>query len=353
MPESSRGGKICLLSRALYRVKLFDLAPVPARERRKVLRNLLLAWSPFDQSEYRVILKGERALAFCWDEQKASEWLRTADAAANVCVPEGLFRPAQSEDGLRLVRCLEGFELQLWVAGMMQASRWWMHQPTHSEQVDFLRTMGNLGAESALDKMPAPDLPWRVAPWAEILTIDALASNWSRLEQLTMGVAVVGLAALTGAQAHQMFTAYDENKAIAQDLEKAKLAVAPILSARDRALSEAGELDRLARQLTAAQPIEVMQHLTALLPAKGVVLKELELNASKLKLRVELAPEIQRSALVKDLQAGGWFVSVAEVRETTARNWVSFEMTLASPFPPPANGKSAIAENRKNEGVKP
>jgi hypothetical protein len=353
MPESTRGGKICLLSRALYRVKLFDLAPVPARERRKVLRNLLLAWSPFDQSEFLVILTGERAVAFCWDEQRASEWLRTADTAVKACVPEGLFRPAHTEDGLRLVRCLEGFELQLWVAGIMEASRWWTHEPTHSEQVDFLRTLGNRGGEAALENMSSPDLPWRVKPWAETLTIDELASNWSRLEQLTMGVAAVGLSALTGAQAHQMFTAYDENKAIAQDLEKAKLTVAPVLSARDRALSEAAELDRLARQLTAAQPIEIMQHLTALLPTKGVVLKELELKESKLKLGVELAPDIQRSALVKDLQAGGWFVNVAEMREATARNWVSFEMTLASTLPPPASGKSAIAANRENGGGKP
>jgi hypothetical protein len=236
---------------------------------------------------------------------------------------------------------------------MMEASRWWTHEPTHSEQVDFLRTLGNRNAKSVLEHVPNPDLPWRMKQWAETLTIDALASNWSRLEQLTMGVAVVGLAALTGAQARQMFTAYDENKTITKNLEKAKLSVAPILSARDRALSEAGELDKLARQLTAAQPIEVMQHLTALLPAKGVVIKELELNGSRLKLGVELAPDIQRSALVKDLQADGWFVSVAEVRETTARNWVNFEMTLTSTLPPPAIGKSAIAANRENGGGKP
>lgn len=353
MPPRTKRRQICLLSRSLYRVRLFDLTSVPVRERRSVLRNHLLAWSPFDQNEYRVVLRGTQALAFCWDTEVVDECFRNAGAESRPCLPEGLFRPAMAEDGLRLVRCIEGYELQVWVDGLMQASRWWPQSPDSSAQLDFLRTLDRQQILNTKVQLEVSKLQWQARPWADTLTSDALTSNWSRLEQLATGVTLVGLATLTGAQASQLYAAFTEHRAIALDLQKTKLAITPVLSARDRAIGQARELDTLARELTALQPIEVMQHMTALLPAKGVVLKDFELNGNKLKLGLDLNSEIQRSVLVKDLQSSGWFTAVSEVRETAGRNWVSFEMTVSAIVPPAIERSPSAAANREQAGGKP
>lgn len=347
MPERPRRGQCLLLSRALYRVKRFDLGDVPAAERRAVLRNLLLAWNPFDSSDYRVVQLAGQALAFAWDAQQLSDWLSNCPqptvAASWSILPEGLFRHPLQGQGLRLLPCLEGHEMQQWRDGMMQASRWWPQPPDASEQVAFLRALPSAEVESG----PNPsEVPWLDRPWAEALSLEALASNWSRLEQLTVGASLVGLAALSGAQITELVGAYQARDAVSAELDRAKLAAGPVLSARDRALDQARELDGLSRQLSGVQPIEVMLHLSKLLPQRGALLKELELNGNKLRLGLELAADVQRSAVVKDLQAGGWFTAVTEVRESAGRNWVSFEMTLSGLLPP-ADAKPVASSGGK------
>jgi hypothetical protein len=326
-------------------VKVFELATIPARERRAVLRNLLLAWSPFDQSGYAVVLKGERALAWAWDAQQLRDGFAAVQAKEMGCMPEGLLRRPPVADGIRWVRCLDGVELQVWRGGLPLASRWWAQRPGHDEHLAFLRGLGELADGLA----ELPDEPsWQARPWAEPLGVDALTSTFSRLEQLATGVAMLGLVALSAAQARELVTAHQEHQAVSAELEQARLAAAPVLVARDRALAQARELDALARQLTAAQPLEVMQHLAELLPARGIVLKEFELNGSKLRVGFELPPAMARSAMVRDLQAGAWFTGVSEVRETAGRNWVTFEMTLSSASPPP--GKPAAAREAGTTG---
>jgi hypothetical protein len=52
---------------------------------------------------------------------------------------------------------------------------------------------------------------------------------------------------------------------------------------------------------------------------------------------------VQRSAIVKDLQSGGWFTGVAELREASGRAWVSFEMRLKGLNPPLTEPKPAVS----------
>jgi len=60
-------------------------------------------------------------------------------------------------DGVRLLRCLEGFEGQIWSDGALKASRWWHQEPREDEWVYFLRsgkaevTSENIAASSPVD----------------------------------------------------------------------------------------------------------------------------------------------------------------------------------------------------------
>jgi len=320
--ELARADGNWLISRAICRFRHFDLTSISVREQRAALRNLLLAWSPFDQSAYAVVLKQGFAQAFAWDASNPD----LSAAAQGCCWPESLLRPA-GIDGLQQIEGLEGCEWQWWHHGQLRASRWWPAKPDERQQLEFLRSLG-AEAPGLEGREPVANVSWLGRVPDEVLSIDSLASNWSRMERLAVGVTAVCLAGLTGAQAQALHAAWSTREQAQKELDQIRLAAAPVLLARDAALADARQLDELASELTAPQPIEVLQHLAQILPAKGVTLKDFELNGRQVRLGLALSPDIQRSTLVKELQAGGWFTGVTEQRELVGRDWVSFEMKL-------------------------
>jgi len=326
----------CLLSRALYRCKPFALGPVAPAERRAVLRNLLVAWSPFDRSEYRIAWQGSDALAVAWDRELVEALLAAAGVAATATVwPETFMREPRAGDGLRLLQCLEGVEAQQWRGASLQASRWWPQRPDAVEADLWLRSLGSDAV--AHEALPSEvSVAWMRRPWAELRSLDDLLSTGSRLERIAVGAALVGFTALTGAQAHQAFAAHEARQAAERERERALQGAAPVLAARDRAESLARDAQGLARPMTAVLPLELMQHLADALPARGVTLKELELSGQQLRLALELAPDVPRSAVVKDLQAGAWLTQVTEARDSASRGWIVFEAVLAGQRPPAA-----------------
>lgn len=325
--SADHGYKQRWLSRALYRCKVLPLAQVAPADRRAVARNLLLAWAPFDQAEYRVAWQGDAALAVAWDRTGVEGLLSSAGGSASVTLwPETFLRAPPSKDGLRVLQCLEGVEAQLWHGGSLHASRWWPQQPEVADAQAWLRS---LGPATAASNLPATSpVAWRQRPWADLHSLDGLSSTSSRLERMALGAALVGLTALTGAQAHQWLAAYEAGQTALRDRQRLLLEAAPVLAARDRAETLAREAQRLAEQMNSVSPLDVLLHLSDVLPARGVTLKELELSGPQLRLAIELAPDLQRSALVKDLQAGGWLSKVAEARDISNRGWVVFDALL-------------------------
>jgi hypothetical protein len=356
LPEGAgpgRARKAWLLSRALYRCKHVPLGHVGAGQRRAVLRNILLAWAPFDDTEYRVALLGDSALAFGWDRSAVRALLATAAAPqGSVVWPESMLREPMANDGLRVVPCLDGIEAQAWQAQALVASRWWPKRPEPEEAQGWLRSLGAIS--NASDALPTGmPVAWLRRPWMELQGAGDLLSTLSRLERIAVGSAMVGFAALTAAQAHQALAAYEDRHSLQRELERGRLEAGPVLAARDRAEATGRELQGLALQSTGVLPLELLQHLADVLPARGATLKELELSGQKLRMSLELAPGVQRSAFVKDLQAGGWLTQVAEARETTNRGWIVFDAELAGHRPPAWAARTAAAASAPSQPVLP
>lgn len=340
--SADHGYKQRWLSRALYRCKVLPLAQVAPADRRAVVRNLLLAWAPFDQAEYRVAWQVDAALAVAWDRTVVEGLLSSAGGSASVTLwPETFLRAPPSKDGLRVLQCLEGVEAQLWHGGSLHASRWWPQQPEVADAQAWLRSLGPATAASSLPA--ASPVAWRQRPWADLHSLDGLSSTSSRLERMALGAALVGLTALTGAQAHQWLAAYEAGQTALRDRQRLLLEAAPVLAARDRAETLAREAQRLAEQMNSVSPLDVLLHLSDVLPARGVTLKELELSGPQLRLAIELAPDLQRSALVKDLQAGGWLSKVAEARDNSNRGWVVFDAVLVGQRAPATAARPVTA----------
>jgi len=314
-----------VLSRALVRVRVFSLAQAPVGERRAVLRNLLVAWSPFADSAFLVAQREDRALAFAWD----------AAAAAGAPLPESLLQQPMAGDGCRLVRGLEGCEAQLWRGGWPVATRWWPEPPSTADWQEFARTVPPADAALLPAAAPAPQAAaWRAGPWVATRTLQALSAGGSRIEHLATVATIFGLLGLTAAQARVGWDAWRERQTVQAALAAVESDAAPVRAARDRALAAAAGSALLARELSAVQPLEVLQQLSLALPARGAQLRDFELEGLRLRLGLELAADVQRATIVKDLQAGGWFTAVTEAREQSGRPWAQFEATLAGLHPP-------------------
>jgi hypothetical protein len=321
------------LTRALYRVRVFALADVPIKDRRAALRNLARAWAPFDACEYRIGLHGDQGIAWAWDSQQVERLLRDsgADLAAEL-IPEGLLRAPMSTDGLRLLPCLEGVEAQAWVGGLPVASRWWAQVPSATEWAGFDRNVpGSLLPLGTLPELSA--VPWQNKTWLECRDLDASASGGSKFEWLLACVACCSLVGVSAGQASEWVALQQLINARKSEIEQIRTSAAPVLAQRDRAVLATAEVQVLSQAMAVAQPIEVMRHLAEVLP-KGVVLREFELTGDLLRLGLALGPDLQRSAVIKDLQSGGWLTGVAELREASGRPWVSFEMRLKGLYPP-------------------
>ena len=331
------------LARGLYRVRVFALTDVPVKDRRAALRNLARAWAPFDASEYLIGLHGDQGLAWAWDSQQIEGMLRAVDAdLASELMPEGLLRSAMTTDGCWLLPCLEGFEAQVWMGGLPVASRWWPQLPTDTDWAGFNRNM-----PAAVQLPTAPpvqsDVPWQRKPWLDCQGLDAAAAGGSRLEWLLASVAACSLVALTAGEASEAWALQQQIDARKLEIEQIRSSAAPVFVQRDRALLAASEGQVLSQAMAAANPIEVMRHLAEVLPSKDVTLREFELTGDLLRLGLALEPQMQRSAVVKDLQSGGWLTGVAELREVAGRTWVSFEMRLKGLNPPLVGPKPAAS----------
>jgi hypothetical protein len=322
------------LARGLCRVRVFALADVPARDRRAALRNLARAWAPFDACEYRIGVHGDQGLAWAWDLQQVEDLLRAAGADLTAeMMPEGLLRSPMTSDGLRLIACLEGLEAQVWLNGLPVVSRWWPQAPDVTEWSGFIC---NLPAAAQLPAVPPAlnDVPWQSKPWLNCRGLDAAASGGSQIEWLVASATACSLVALTAGEVSEAWALQQFIDARKVEIEQIRSSAAPIFAQRDRALLAAAEGQALSQAMNSAQPIEVMRHLSEVLPSKGVTLREFELTGDLLRLGLALGPEVQRSSVVKDLQSGGWLTGVAELREAAGRPWVSFEMRLKGLNPP-------------------
>jgi hypothetical protein len=320
-----------LLSRGLCRFRHIDLSLAPAAQRIAALGHQLTAWAPFDRPAFDVAPQGSSFQVYAWDADVVTSALRTTgwppDTVAHC---ETAFRPAPDRDGARLLVCIDGYEGQRWRDGSLQHSRWWPVQPDDAQWALFLRAgpQGN-GAADPTAVCPAPTpLPWLARPSFDFRAADELASGTSKWERVIVAAVGLGLLAFTGAQAHLAIDAYRAQQRAQDDLSALQQSTGPVLRARDRALAQTAVARKLADAVTGVLPIELLGHLDEVLPRKGVVLQDIDLNGQKLRLELALSPQVSRSEVIAALRQSAWLVDITEAKDTSTRGTVPFDMRL-------------------------
>ena len=338
---SARGHIV--LSRPLYRLRHFDLSSVRPAERAEALRLQVAAWAPFDEPECLAGVRGSEAIVFAWDREAISRSLVAQGWAAGgrpLC-PETLLRvPASS--GLRLQECLDGWEGQVWKSGFLLHSQWWPAPPSDYEWRAFLRA--RVAQEWRDQAEPATHVLWSSRPWLRCTSLDQLDLGVKGAERMMGWALACGLALAAGVQFHGLARAYAARSSAQDQQEALKERTATSIELRTKALDLAGRANVVAHALKGVEPLEVMAQLATALPDKGATLQQLTIDSSSARVVLQLAADLPRSAIVRQIQAGGYFLDVRESRDVLPAGAVAFEFRLpASRWSREANSQASAA----------
>lgn len=346
------GARPLLLSRALYRTRVIDLSGVRARERHEAIALQLAAWAPFDAPGYAVGLAGTRALAFAWDAARIEGLLSVpggtvAQTPKRTIWPEGLLRPPLQE-GLRLHVCLDGVEAQAWHGGLPLESQWWPSLPDEAQWRAFLH--GRVASTHGDAPPRDAGTPWRSRPWLRAVPPEALDRQGSGWERLLWGGLATVLAVAAGMRGHEHQQAHAAHEAAVAERAQGRNEAAPLAAQREQVLRDQARLDRLSVATGGVPVIEMLGSLSQGLPAKGLLLRDLKLEGSLIRLALGMSPELPRSEVVQSLQAGGRFSGVRELREPGPGGSVVFEMSYVRQAAPGASSAEATGPVK---GAKP
>jgi hypothetical protein len=335
-----------LLSRGACRMRYVALAHVQSIDRPRALLNVLRAWAPFDSTGWQLVPQAEGCLAIAWDAERVSKALSQAGWNGRQVLCETLAREP-SAAGLRLVRGIDGFEGQHWEPGKLQHSRWWAAKPDPDSWLEFLRASGvdHQALSSTDGPVPAvQEIGWLHRPFGRPRPAEAFGSSAARWERLSVMVTAAALTVLSGAQARQAFEAWQGLSASTAELDRLKKDAEPVITLRQRVLTSSSQVERLSSQLSGPAPIEVLAHLSDLLPQKGVVLRQFDLNGLKVRAEFDLDPSVSRSMVIGTLQRSPWFADISEARDALGRGVVPFEFRLRQTSRPGASTAPASAE---------
>ncbi|MCX2865118.1 hypothetical protein OOZ63_25140 [Paucibacter sp. PLA-PC-4] len=314
-----------------------SLVGVPAADRQGALQAQLAAWQPFPDSVFLVDMVGDHAQVFALER----EAIDREEPVPSDLWPETLLHQFGTE-GLRLVECLVGYEGQAWRDGVLMASRWWAQIPEASDWQTFVRQsrLGAMDGSALSEFVPSLErLSW-LKPSRPVRRADQWADVAQGNERLLMGAVAVVLVAITASVAHDGWDSRQSSHDARNALNAIKEEASPLLMAREKALAAADQSAALIRQMTAPLPLDVMDQLARLLP-KGVTLKEFDLAQLSLRVALELPADVTRARVVNELESGGWFTQVSEVKDGGNRSWVSFEMKLSGAQAPGRSSNDA------------
>lgn len=294
-----------VLSRALCRFGRFDLKQVPPAQRHGAIRLRISEWTTFAQTGTCVVLQGDDALIWIWDETPVQQAILAANLGRRrpAIIPETLLHSVH-EEATVLLRCLDGYEGQVWRAHQLQSSRWWPAEPDQSAWSAFLRDSGlPPGSKPAIEAPPLSN-----QAWATPASLESSADWQSEPLFVMSGVLLLGAVTLwTAAELFHYDAALQARKTQLTSFEEA---AQPIQQARQSALEESKRIEFL-QGLDTYPPIPyLLAEIGRRLPKDGTYLKEFDFQKGRVKLVLAASAKPQTTLLVKAFQESGWFKDV-------------------------------------------
>ena len=317
-----------IVGRGLTMYRCQDFSRVPRTRRQAAVALQVSVWSPFADTGWRCVWAGGKAMVWFWDAANVEVQGELLDKAAMERpatvsqVPEPLFLP-RGQDGARLVRCHDGYDLQFWQGGVLLDSLWTRQEPDERRIAWFLERIGEAAAEAPLVEAEMAPEPW---------SRSESPVEWLRARETAIGVTCLAVLALAGVwQEARYWKMRLATGGAAADLSVVETDVLPQLSARGDFVSLRRRNERLAELLGQPSQARLMGVVDETLPSDTAVFREWRFAEGELAVvLVEDAEEaMHRVAFVRALEAHPWLSGV-RAEQGRRQGEVRFRMEVSA-----------------------
>jgi len=243
------------LSRAFCVHERFDLTHLPAARRHQALALKLESVAPFPDADHWVGWRGGVAHVWFWSRASLPDDIHSA----HPLVPETVLH--EPGEGIRLVKCLEGFEAQYWEDGQLRRSRWWPELPDAGAWNNFIRALG--GFPLARPDQ-ASEAVWLRSSWAR-RSGSAADGLMRREREIVIGMATVFALAYGWQMVALAKYAAEINQAEAR-IDALSREANEELEARNQALSRADDIAYFVNQQAVLSQQQMMATVLSVLP---------------------------------------------------------------------------------------
>lgn len=302
--SSGYGRKEWIIARSLCHYKYFALNELPENRWEEALTVKIRQWSPFVNYAEYIVWQNDAVFVWVWDTELQQQSMEQVGLKTVRCFPETILRPVADHDGAYLLACLEGYEGQIWQAGKLIASRWWLNTPSLREWSQFLRAH----SLAAIAEVPTPEI-------TELLT-----QAWGKARRSFGGfkaqqerdwvfIGLLIFVMMVAWQAVDILKAKSALQELQSHLDELNDKATPVLTARTAAMNHKQAAERLFTLNSQTSQIELMALVLDKLPQQGAKVVEWAYQSGELKVTIE-ASSIDPRFYVENFQSQPLFVDV-------------------------------------------
>lgn len=317
--SSGYGRKEWIVARSLCHYKYFALSELPENRWEEALAVKIRQWSPFNHYAEYIVWQDDAVLVWVWDATLQQQSMAQVELKTARSFPESILRPAASQDGGHLLACLEGVEGQIWQAGKLIASRWWLNPPSLREWSQFLRAH----SLAAVTEVPSPAVTELLGqPWGKARRSFGGFKAQQERDWVFIGLLIFVMMATW--QAVDILKAKTALQQLQTHLDELNEKATPVLTARTAAMNYKQAAERLFTLNSQVTQIELMALVLDKLPQQGAKVVEWAYQSGELKVTIE-ANNIDPRYYVENFQSQALFV---DVKSENGRNSNQIVMSM-------------------------
>jgi len=263
-PLSGRKGRReWVITRGLCYYHLFALGAIPATRRESVLQLKIQQWSPFRDYGSYCVWQDDHVQVWIWDKRKQQELFTEAEIKQATVIPETALHTRQTTNTALLIKCLDGFEGQIWQDGLLVGSRWWAQIPKTREWINFQRAHGftTTGKIPTISEEPLLERPWQQKKnYAKHLNLFQ--------EPLLVAIGAAIFMLVLSWQITQIWVWQQALGQVQSQVDELKEEITPILTARTQALENKTHFEHLLAINPYPSQLEILTLVTEKLPAR-------------------------------------------------------------------------------------
>lgn len=264
------------------------------------------------------------AFYFDWGKDRIGIWSWPRHLTDDIAdfegetLPETVLHPPMLT-GSRLVKCIDGYEGQVWRDRVLVASRWWPTTPNAADWAGFLRATR---ASEAVSTPPAPEVldllskPTNTPPYTVLL---------DRIKSISLrdvaALLIVFLAAPTLYYLGQWAQLSHARASASAELAQLSQETAEISAARQNAQTASDELALYAQALNRRHPAALLASVSEELSRFSLRLDSFEQNEDRLTLVIQADEGFAPEALVRAMENNPLMNSVSVEPRRGSGEW--------------------------------